>query len=92
MVQTSSDQLLQQGYESMTKVSHRIYRQVTIDDQLQASVFADTNTLVPAETSMYIIFHKPSKGNLDTIQILGNLDNKGQKNVTGQPGMCYVKM
>ena len=33
MVDTSSDQLPQQGYESMTRVPHTFYRQVTHDDQ-----------------------------------------------------------
>ena len=63
MVETSSDQLLHQGYENMTRVPHIFYRQVTYDDQLQAHLFTDTNTLVPVETSMYLIFHKPTKWN-----------------------------
>ena len=61
---TSSDQLLPQGYESITRVSHRFYKQVTYDDQLQAYVFVDTRTLVPAENSMYIIFPETTKRNI----------------------------
>ena len=60
MVETSSDQLSQQGYESMTRVSHKFYRQVTYDNHLQAYVFADTNALVLEENSAYIIFHEPT--------------------------------
>ena len=63
MVEISSDQLPQQGYESMTRVPHRFYRQVRYDDQLQAYVIIDTIVLVLAETSMYIIFHEPTKRN-----------------------------
>ena len=76
----------------MTRLSCKFYRQVAYDDQLQAYVFADTNALVLVEISMYIIFHESTKKLLDTIQILGNLDKLGQKNVTGQPGTCYAKM
>ena len=47
----------------MTGVPHRFYRQVTYDDQPQAYVFINTNTLVPAKNSMYIIFHEPHKRN-----------------------------
>ena len=63
MVETSSNQLPQQGYESMIRVPHRFYRQVTYDDQLQVYVFTDTNALVLAQTSMYIIFHETTKTN-----------------------------
>ena len=41
----------------------RFYRQVTYDDQLQAYVFINTNALVPAENSMYIIFCETTKRN-----------------------------
>ena len=92
MVETSNDQILQQGYESMTRLSCKFYRQVTYGDQPQAYVFADTNALVPAESSMYIIYMNQLKGILGTIQVLGNLDKFGQENVTGQPGICYAKM
>ena len=36
---------------------------MTYDEQLQAYVFTDTNAVVPAETSMYVIFHEPTKRN-----------------------------
>ena len=39
----------------------RFYRQVTYNEQLQAYVFIDTNARVPAEGSMYVIFHEPTK-------------------------------
>ena len=61
MVETSSNQTPPQGYESMTRVPCRFYRQMTYDDQLQAYVFTNTTALLPAEDSMYIIFHKPKK-------------------------------
>ena len=64
MVETSSDELLQQGYENMTRVPCRFYRWVTYDKQLQVYVFTATNALILAETSMYIIFHEPTKRNL----------------------------
>ena len=38
IVETSHDQLPQQVYENMTKVSCRFYRQVTYDEQLQEYV------------------------------------------------------
>ena len=63
MVETSSDQLQQQGYENVTRVPHRFYRHVTHDEQLQAYVFTDTSALIPAETSRYVIFHEPAKRN-----------------------------
>ena len=91
MIQTSSDQLPQQGYESMTRVPCRFYRQVTHDNQVQAYVFPDNNALVPAKNSMYVIFHEPQKEIVDTIWRLGNLD-KLKQIVTGQPGICYVRM
>ena len=53
MVETSSNQLQQQNYESTATVPCRFYRQVTYDDQLQAYAFINTNTLVPAKNSMY---------------------------------------
>ena len=61
MKETSSDQLPQQGYENMTRVPCRFHRQVTYDEQLQAYVFTETNALILAETSMYVIFHAPTK-------------------------------
>ena len=63
MVETSSDQLLQQGYKNMTRVPHRFYRQVTYNEQLQAYVFTDTNVLILAETSIYVIFNESTKRN-----------------------------
>ena len=48
----------------MTRVSHRLYRLVTYDEQLQAYVFTDSNALITAETSMYIICHEPTKENI----------------------------
>ena len=48
----------------MTRVPCGFYRQVTYDEQLQAYVFTDTNAAISAETSMYIIFHEPTKQNL----------------------------
>ena len=60
MTETSSNQLPLQGYENMTRVPCRFYRQVTYDDQLQACVSINTNTLVPAKNIMYIIFHEPT--------------------------------
>ena len=62
-VVTSSDQLLQQSYEGMNKVPQRFYRQVTYDDQLQAYAFTNTNALVLAESSTYVIFHEPTNRN-----------------------------
>ena len=62
MIETSSDKLLPQGYESMTRVLCGFYRQVTYDDHLPAYVFINTNELVPSENSMYIIFHETMKG------------------------------
>ena len=63
MVEKFSDQLPQQGYENMTRVPHRFYRQVTFEEKLQAYAFTDTIVLIPAETSMYISFHEPTKSN-----------------------------
>ena len=63
MVETSIVQLPQQGCENMTGVLHRFYRQVTYDEQLKAYVFTDTYALTLEETSMYIIFHEPTKSN-----------------------------
>ena len=65
MVETSSDQLLQQNFDkqNMIRVSHRIYRQVTYDEQLQEYVFADNSALVLVETRIYIIFHEPTRRN-----------------------------
>ena len=60
-VKTFSTQILQQDYESVTRVLHRFYRQVTYDNQLYAYVFINTKALIPAENSMYIIFHEPTK-------------------------------
>ena len=62
-VDSSSDQLLPQDYESMTRVPHRFYRQVTYDDQSQAYAFVDTSARVPAENSMYVILHEQTKRN-----------------------------
>ena len=61
MVETSSDQLWQQGCENMIRVPCRFYRQVTYDEQLQAYVFTDINALILAETSMSVIFHYQQK-------------------------------
>ena len=63
MVETSSDQLTHQGYENMTRVTHRFYRQVTYDELLQAYVFTDTTVLIMAETNMCFVFHEPTKSN-----------------------------
>ena len=63
MTEISSDHLPQQGYERMTRVPHKFYKQVTYDGQLQANVFPDTNALVLAEKSMCIIFHEQRKRN-----------------------------
>ena len=41
-------------------MQHRFYGQVTYDEQLQAYVFTDTDAKVPAENSMYVIFHEPT--------------------------------
>ena len=60
MVETSSDQLPQQGYENMTRVPCRFYRQMTYDEKLQAYTFTDTNASILAEISMYIIYHEPT--------------------------------
>ena len=49
MLETSSDQLPQQGSENMTRVLHSFYRQVTYNEQLQAYVFTDTIALILAE-------------------------------------------
>ena len=59
MLETSSDQLPKKGHENMTRVTSRFYRQITYDEQLQAYVFTDA--LIPAETSMYNIFHETTK-------------------------------
>ena len=60
MIETSSDQVL---HESMIRVPYRFYRQMTYDEQQQAYVFTETNALILAETSMYIILHEPTKIN-----------------------------
>ena len=39
----------------------RFYEQVTYNEQLQTCVSIDTNARVPAEGSMYVIFHEPTK-------------------------------
>ena len=58
MVETSSDQLPQQSFDkqSMTRIPHRFYQQVTYDEQLQAFVFTDNNALVLIETSITLFF------------------------------------
>ena len=77
MVETSSDQLPQWGFDkqNITRMPHRFYRQVTYDKQLQAYGFTDNNALVPVETSMYIIFHEPTRRNFRYNPKLCNLDN-----------------
>ena len=65
MIETSSDQLPQQGFDkqNMTRMPHKFYRQVTHDEHLQAYIFTDNSALVLVETSMYIIFHELTKRN-----------------------------
>ena len=65
MVETSSDQLPQQGFDkqNMTRMLHRFYRQVAYDDQPEAYIFTDKNALVPVENSVGIIFHEPTRRN-----------------------------
>ena len=65
MVETSSNQLPQQGFdkENMIQMPHGFYRQVTHDKQLQAYIFTDNNELVLVETSIYVIFHEPNRRN-----------------------------
>ena len=45
----------------MTQIQKRIHRQVTYDDQKQAYIFVQNNTLVLVENNMYINFHKLTK-------------------------------
>ena len=93
MVETSSDQLLQQGYENMIRVPCRFYGQVKYDEQLQAYVFTDTNTLIQEETIMYIICHETTKRNFRyNPEIRQFRQVKAEKNLTGQPDTCYGKM
>ena len=47
----------------MTRMLHRIYRQVTCDELLQTYIFTDNKTVVPVETSMYVVFHEPTRRN-----------------------------
>ena len=65
IVETSSDQLPHQSFDeqNLTRMSHRSYRKVTYHEQLQACIFTDNNTLVPVETSRYIIFREPTSRN-----------------------------
>ena len=78
LVETSSNQLPQQGFDTdMTRVSHIFYREVTYDKQLQAYVFTDNNAPVPVESGMYIIFHEPTRTNFRCNQKLGNLGKLG---------------
>ena len=65
MVETSSDQLPQQGFDKqhIIRMPHGFCRQVTYDEQLQAYVFTDNNALVLVETGLSIIFHEPTRRN-----------------------------
>ena len=90
-VETSNAQSSQDDYENVTKMSCRFHRQVTYDKQLQTYIFLDNSARVPAEGSMYVIFHEPTKDILDTNQQLYSLNFLKQKIVTGQIGFCCVK-
>ena len=92
MIETSCDQLAQQGYENMTRVPSRFYRQVTYDEQLQAHALTDTKALIPAENSMYIIFHEPTKRNFRWNPEIRQCRQARAEECDWTTSICYAKM
>ena len=58
---TPNTQSSKGDHENVIEMPGTFYRQVTYDEKLQAYVSVDTKAKVPAEASMYVIFHEPTK-------------------------------